>query len=142
MDLRDAHSARVIRTTPLLRNLAVMIAMLALAVRIAIPSGWMPAGDKAFALTVCIGMDVGTVWLDKQGRIHKEDPGKSGGKTVDHAPCAFAANGGAAGLPTSLAGPATAPATAAPSPFPAMAVSIGHGLAAPPPPAIGPPALV
>lgn len=130
----------MIHSAPLMRNLAAMMVVFALAVRIVIPSGWMPSGDKAFAITVCTGMDIETVWLDKQGNIHKEEPGK--GKSVDHAPCAFAGSGGPVDLPTGWAAQPVKPAAAEPLPFPAMTVSVGHGLAAPPPPAIGPPTLV
>jgi hypothetical protein len=100
----------------------------------------MPSADKAFALTVCNGMDVQTVWLDKQGTIHKEDPSK--GKSVDHPPCAFAANGAAADTPEAF-GFVIMPHIATQSePRPQGIVSVGHGLAAPPPPAIGPPDFV
>ena len=54
----------MIRTPLLMRNIAVILIVMALAVRVAIPNGWMPSADKAFALTVCTGMDVQTVWLD------------------------------------------------------------------------------
>lgn len=70
------------------RRLAFAFVVLALAIRIAVPSGWMPSNERGFALTVCTGMDTQTVWMDSKGKLHKEDPSK--GKSVEHSPCAFA----------------------------------------------------
>jgi hypothetical protein len=61
---------------------------MALAMRVIIPSGYMPSSERGFALTICAGMDTKTVWMDKSGKLHKEDP--SIGKSVEHQPCAFA----------------------------------------------------
>jgi hypothetical protein len=61
---------------------------MALAMRVIIPSGYMPSSERGFALTICAGMDTQTVWMDKSGKLHKEDPSK--GKSVEHQPCAFA----------------------------------------------------
>lgn len=130
----------MIRTSSLLRSIAAMLVLLALAARVAIPAGWMPSADKAFALTVCTGMDTQTVWLDKQGSLHKEDPSK--GKAVDHAPCAFSGAAAALDLPAAAAIAAINWTAIVPLPVARLTVSVGHGLAAPPPPATGPPILV
>jgi hypothetical protein len=138
--MAPAHRRRVIRTSSSLRNFAALCVLLALAVRVAIPSGWMPSSEKAFALTVCTGMDVQTVWLDKDGALHKEDPSK--GKAVDHAPCAFGGAAGALETPATMSLATLQPVHSEPMPFASITVSVGRGLAAPPPPAIGPPILV
>ena len=78
----------MIRTFSPFRNLAAALIVLALAVRIVLPSGFMPSSERGFALTICTGMDTQTVWMDKSGKLHKEDPAK--GKSVEHQPCAFA----------------------------------------------------
>jgi hypothetical protein len=124
----------------MLRRLALACVVLALAMRITVPSGWMPSSERGFALTVCTGMDTQTVWLDAKGKLHKEDPSK--GKSVEHSPCAFAGATAANDLPVAdlhFAMPHR------PAPLPIFAVSevlVGKGLAAPPPPATGPPSIV
>ncbi|MEP7349330.1 MAG: hypothetical protein ABI668_05180 [Sphingorhabdus sp.] len=121
-------------------RIAYLFILLALAIRVAVPSGWMPSGERGFALTVCAGMDTATVWIDAQGKIHKEDPSK--GKSIEHAPCAFAGATAAVDHPpadfavTKLADRFEVPI------FASSAVAVGTGLAAPPPPAIGPPNLI
>jgi hypothetical protein len=120
--------------------LAAILVVMALAVRIAVPSGWMPSAQNAFALTVCAGMDTHTVWLTKDGEIHKEDPSK--GKAVDHAPCAFAGASAVADTPPAVAQMASVSHTGEAQPIANYLISVGHGLAAPPPPAIGPPILI
>jgi hypothetical protein len=127
-------------TASLIRCFAAMLILMALSVRIAVPAGWMPSGEKAFALTVCTGMDVSTIWLDSKGKLHKEDPSK--GKAVDHAPCAFAAAHALADIPAGVADAVATPHLPKVLPTGGGHVSIGHGLAAPPPPAIGPPVLI
>ncbi len=115
--------------------------MLALALRVVIPSGFMPSSERGFALTVCTGMDnTQTVWMDKSGKLLKEDPSK--GKSVEHQPCAFAGATMASDLPAGDFTAALAPVAATAAVFAAMEVSVGTGLAAPPPPAIGPPSYI
>jgi len=113
---------------------------LRVALRVAIHWGFMPSSERGFALTVCTGMDTQTVWMDSKGQLHKEDPSK--GKSVEHQPCAFA------GTAIALDGPAPdfqialAPVALAIPIFAKREVSVGAGLAAPPPPAIGPPSYI
>ena len=114
----------------------------ALAVRAIVPTGWMPTGERAFAITICAGIETQTVWMDRSGAIHQTDPSKP--EHQDEAAkegCAFA------GL--------TLPMLAAPLAFDFEAgghadavllslpyeIAIGRGLAAPPPPSTGPPVL-
>lgn len=108
--------------------------------RIIIPSGFMPSAERGFALTICTGMDTQTVWMDKSGKLHKEDPSK--GKSVEHQPCSFAGIATAAELPATDAQIAMAPEAPAIPGFAKREVSVGLGLAAPPPPAIGPPSYI
>ena len=130
----------MIRKTVFIRTFAFVMVLIALAIRITIPSGWMPSSEKTFALTVCTGMDVQTIWLDKQGALHKDDPSK--GKSIDHPPCAFAGMANAADLPAHFV---LAARIGADSDTPSqlfLSAAIGRGLAAPPPPATGPPSYI
>lgn len=114
--------------------------MLAIAVRAMVPSGWMPSTERGFALTICTGMDTQTVWMDSKGKLHKEDPSK--GKSVEHSPCAFAGDTAPATPDTGNSLTALPHIASAASAFPNKVVSVGSGLAAPPPPAIGPPSFI
>ncbi len=132
--------ASVIRVLPPFRNFAAALIVLALALRIMVPAGFMPSAERSFALTICTGMDIQTVWMDKSGTLHKEDPSK--GKSVEHQPCAFAGAATAADITSAVPQIAMAP-VALPTPsFTKSEVSVGAGLAAPPPPAIGPPSFI
>ena len=122
------------------RKIAAAFIVLALVLRIVIPSGFMPSSERGFALTICTGMDTQTVWMDKSGKLHKEDPSK--GKSVEHQPCAFAGTAMTADLLTADFEVAMEPVTLANPVFAKREVSVGAGLAAPPPPAIGPPSYV
>ena len=130
----------MIRTFSPFRNIAAALILLALALRVIIPSGFMPSSERGFALTICTGMDTQTVWMDKSGKLHKEDPSK--GKSVEHQPCAFAGAAMAADVLSADFQVAMAPVALAIPVFAKREVSIGAGLAAPPPPAIGPPSYV
>ena len=130
----------MIRTFSPFRNIAAALIVLALALRVIIPSGFMPSSERGFALTICTGMDTQTVWMDKSGKLHKEDPSK--GKSVEHQPCAFAGAVMAADVLSADFQVAMAPVALAIPVFAKREVSVGAGLAAPPPPAIGPPSYV
>jgi hypothetical protein len=119
------------------RNLSAALILLALAIRVVMPSGFMPSAERGFALTICTGMDSRTIWLDSKGTLHKEDPTK--GKTVEHQPCPFVATAMALDVPATDTHMAAALVSTAISVFARREVSVGTGLAAPPPPAIGPP---
>lgn len=130
----------MIRASSPFRNIAAAVILLALALRVIIPSGFMPSSERGFALTICMGMDTQTVWMDKSGKLHKEDPSK--GKSVEHQPCAFAGAAMAADVLSADFQVAMAPVALAIPVFAKREVSVGAGLAAPPPPAIGPPSYV
>jgi hypothetical protein len=123
-----------------MNRLLIAIALIAIAVRGLIPMGWMPTGERGFAITICAGVDTHKVWLDSKGKLHKQDPSKKA--APDPEPCAFGAMAMAADLPAH-----SAPAFAAMRPAAVMLppdylTSVGRGLAAPPPPATGPPILI
>ena len=130
----------MIRDFPPFRNFAAALIVLALALRIMVPAGFMPSTERSFALTICTGMDTQTIWMDKSGTLHKEDPSK--GKSVEHQPCAFAGAAISADFLSSVSQIAMAPVALPILGFVKREVSVGAGLAAPPPPAIGPPSFI
>jgi hypothetical protein len=130
------------RAPPRLLMAAILLA--AHFMRIAVPQGWMPMQTAdGWRITLCSGsgpmemapqMAMPVMHAMPQGHDHRPDHG-----TAEH-PCAFSA------LAMALAEP-VAPTLDVPAPLPvarpagiALAVTIGRGLAAPPPPATGPPA--
>lgn len=118
-------------------TIALVLVALALFMRLLVPAGWMPAADRGLMITLCTGTGAQQAWVDEQGNVHKGKPGEG---QADH-PCVFNGFAAVLDLPSGL------DAVAAPLPvtivLPALAVTavaIGRGLAAPPPPATGPPA--
>ena len=121
------------------RPVALAILGAALLLRVLVPTGWMPAhgADGVTRITLCTPNGVAHAWVDADGAIHDKKPHEKSGADQ---PCAFTGLAMAGDLPAIAALPATiAPSAAAPSIAGARA-SIGHGLAAPPPPSTGPPA--
>lgn len=114
---------------------------LALLTRALVPAGWMPTGKQAFAVTVCTGMDTQTVWIDRDGTIHKSDPSKKPHDGDGKQDCAFAGLGTPGVAADAADFSAVAQAESTELPLPVAAVAIGRGLAAPPPPSTGPPLL-
>lgn len=118
-----------------------MLLALSLMARVGVPTGWMPSGERAFAVKICAGIEMQTAWLDRDGKLHKTDPSKKDHEGENKQDCAFA------GLAShAVLGNEGAVALVRPFPFGATvsqpaAASIGNGLAAPPPPATGPPSL-
>jgi hypothetical protein len=116
--------------------LAVVLAA-TLLMRALVPAGWMPAIADGQLITICSGMGEAKLWIDANGNPvetpHDKNP--SGDRA-----CAFAASLGGfmAPLALCLACPLGIAAVDLPG---RLAVAVGLGLAAPPPPAIGPPAL-
>ncbi|MCW3835770.1 hypothetical protein ACFQ1E_05430 [Sphingomonas canadensis] len=120
------------------RGLAVALVALALAVRVLVPSGWMPSAEsRGLLLTLCSSASGAEIFVEIEGKSGK---GHGQGEQRDN-PCAFAGLG--------MAFAATDPVPAPAAPFhaqdrapaaPALIAAIGRGLAAPPPPATGPPA--
>lgn len=118
-------------------RIALALVALALLLRVIVPAGFMPAAGQGFAITLCTGMGAVAAWVDGEGHVHKGKP--ASGKDV-HQPCAFAGAGLAAHLPD-MAGDVAVAMSARPARLPGLllAVAIGRGLAAPPPPSTGPP---
>lgn len=131
-----------------------MLLCCALLLRLAIPAGWMPVIDaRGVHLAICPGMAPMPMPMSRaisEPVAHgAAQPAMSGHhrpadehRAEEH-PCAFA------GLALALAEPVAPGVALAPVPARASAVvpaatgaAIGRGLAAPPPPATGPPILV
>lgn len=120
-------------------RLFALLAILALAMRVAVPAGWMPTTDLGLAVCTGEGMVAApTAWAeDWAKRLGKPAPQKT--TTTDH-PCAFASAGTALAEPFPAPAPVLLAATEAPAPARPRALTPGRGLAAPPPPPTGPPA--
>lgn len=124
------------------RDAFLVLATLAIALKIMIPAGFMPGVESRnglpFALVLCTGDGAKVVEPGQALGSHKGD--EKGDKAAHDAPCPFATQGAAAPPPVIVAvaeaqtiayveAPVAAPRTVAP----------GRGLAAPPPPPTGPP---
>ncbi len=126
--------------SPMNRSAAMILALLALAMRLLVPTGFMLAPAAAGGLpnlVICTGqgpMAMPGMTMAMSGADHdKHDSNDTGGH-----PCAFAAAGVAIELPALLL-PALPP-VAALAVLPAFGlIRPGLGLAAPPPPQTGPP---
>ena len=114
------------------RALLCAIVALALAIRVLVPQGWMPDGTGG--VMMCSG-SAPVVMVPATHGGHEMPPGHG----QDH-PCPFAALGLAAAPPAGVAPLLPPAAVAAAGELVAHSIAVGHGLAAPPPPATGPPA--
>lgn len=132
------------------RRVGLIALLLALAMRMAVPTGfmWEPAVDGGARLVSCSGMAPMPVAVAPaaHGGHHMGAPshGKShDGDTGSSRECAFSGLAGALDLADPLLTPALALIAAFALPLPvARAAAPGRGLAAPPPPSRGPPATV
>lgn len=128
-----------------IQGVGLLLAALALLVRLAFPTGFMLSPERASlpTLVICTGQGAMTVAIDAQGVAHEVKGGqdhKSDGKTTH--PCTFAVATAAVVAPALIA-------TLAPMALdqvvnaPLMTTQRpGLGLAAPPPPTTGPPARI
>ncbi len=117
-------------------RLAALLAV-ALVVRALVPTGWMPvATAQGVRLALCPGQDVTPPAMAGMHHGHERD-GKQ--PPPDH-PCAFAGLGLAADTAPPFVIPSAAPVAPPLVAAHPLAVTVGRGLAAPPPPATGPPA--
>jgi len=127
-----------------LRTIALALLACALALRLLVPAGWMPVVDaQGLHLTLCSGsgpLEAPVAHHAMAGMAHHQHHQHHDQGMPDH-PCAFAGLGLALAEPMlpvlALAQPVV---RALPLPI-ALADAIGRGLAAPPPPATGPPVL-
>lgn len=128
------------------KYLTALLLAFALVAKLLVPAGWMPVADgQGFAIEMCGGegpMSAESAAAMKAANdrlnagLGKHAKGKPGGEPA----CPFAAL--ALGLGSEDVQAPSAPATfVQESPPSSFAVAIGRGLAAPPPPATGPPAL-
>jgi hypothetical protein len=128
------------------RALALALLACALALRFLVPAGWMPVSDaRGFHLTLCSGvgpMDMPAMAMQQPmaGMDHHGPSPSRDQATQDHL-CPFAGLGLALTEPVLPAIVALPPTDAVFAPSRPLAIAIGHGLAAPPPPPTGPPAL-
>ncbi|MBY8827056.1 hypothetical protein K7G81_02855 [Hephaestia sp. CMS5P-6] len=134
------HALRSLTTGQ--RRLLLALFACAMVLRIAIPEGWMPITDASGTrLTICTGMGPVETMADMAGMAgmshHKAPIGHDQG---DH-PCTFAGLGLAAALPDLPPAPKLPVTIAVPTLIVLGVIAVGRGLAAPPPPATGPPAL-
>lgn len=119
----------------------------ALALRLAVPAGWMPVAqaDGWVRLMLCPGAGSTPMPHSAQamhGNAHEHAPDRHDQDRGDHAPpCAFIGLAFAAALPDLTPAPTLAPVAAPSSLIYRALVVVGHGLAAPPPPQTGPPLL-
>jgi hypothetical protein len=123
--------------------LALAVLTCALALRLLVPQGWMPVSDShGFRITLCSGSGPVDMDMAMPGMAMHHGKADHGQQPMpDHA-CAFAGLGLALAepvLPTLLAPSAITTEAMAPKP---LAIAIGRGLAAPPPPSTGPPAFI
>lgn len=124
----------------LVRDAFLVLATLAIALKIMIPAGFMPSADQGaglpFALVLCTSDGVKVV--DQLPTSPQTD--EHGGKSAHDAPCPFAVQG-AATPPPALGAVAEAQRIAYAEPLTPLArvVFPGRGLAAPPPLPTGPP---
>lgn len=119
------------------RRGVVGLALVALALRILIPAGFMPGTSLTQPIVLC--PDQGPMPSMSAHHGHHEDPAGAPHGKRDH-PCAFAG----LGAPPILSGPGALPPapTVAPdtqTPPPPHTAAPGRGMAAPPPPSHGPP---
>ena len=125
---------------PFAGNLLTLLLLAALAVRALVPAGWMPAASAAGAtvLVFCPGVTPAVGPTAAMPGMHHGKTGDPAHPAAEH-PCAFAGLG--------LAWVAAAvPSIVLPRVVAALSrrgdegvAGIGRGLAAPPPPATGPP---
>lgn len=124
----------------------VTLTVLALAVRFAIPAGTMlekPAeeGDLP-TLVVCTSAGMITIKAEGYGIPGKTDPAKHQDNGKSGEPCVFAAVAANVAPPAPAVLDLPAPVAQAAPFWTAVQQRPGEGLAAPPPPATGPPDLV
>jgi len=119
----------------------LMLVVAALLARSIAPEGWMPVANAAggIEITICNGMGPDDrMVMAPDGKLHHKTPAHN--RQGDH-PCAFAGVGMAS--PPAAIATVTTPVFVAPV-VPAVdhaRIVPGRGLAAPPPPQTGPPAL-
>lgn len=129
----------------LARDAFVVLATLAIALKIMIPAGYMPGMEPRnglpFALVLCTGDGAKMVEPGQSLAGHKGDAQDK--KAAHDGACPFAAQGAAAPPPAVATTDAVQRiAYLSPPALTARTIIPGRGLAAPPPPPTGPPAVL
>lgn len=127
--------------TGALRRVCLALAAIAMMLEVLVPPGFMvgkPADQAPFALVLCTAQGMVTVAASDP----VDDPAGQPDGAVDVGPCAFAAASQIAPLPFAATTPAVFIAVERIEPRFAVHLAPGRGLAAPPPPARGPPSLL
>jgi hypothetical protein len=131
-----------LRTGPF--RLLMALALIAIAIRAVVPVGLMLSAspDRWIVVTMCSGAGPMQMALNLETGEHREGEAPTHddqGKAVHHAPCVFAA--AATPAPPASVAILAAPIQVYAAALPAFSesVSVGRGLAAPPPWATGPP---
>jgi hypothetical protein len=121
----------------------VLLLALALLARMVVPTGWMPVFDGSeLRLEMCGDSAPPPEAVQAMHAIYGGKHGDPSGHGAKHEPpCPYAALSFAATTSEGLFIAAAPPVHAEPATFPASMVAVGRGLAAPPPPATGPPLL-
>jgi hypothetical protein len=120
------------------RALALALIGLALLLRIAMPAGWMPSQGR-IGITLCTAYGAVQTTVAIPGLHHGD--GHDAPAPQDH-PCAFAGIGAPLDIAAVLDAPVFAAVAVAVVAGIAQGGAIGRGLAAPPPPATGPPTIL
>lgn len=122
------------------RAVFVTFAALAVALKVLIPAGFMTAPDRnslPFAVVICTGQGAKVV---APGELMRHDNKAPSDKPAHGEPCPFAGHGGPAVQPEQVTVQAVSfAAYVQPAVRPALGLSPGRGLSAPPLPARGPP---
>jgi hypothetical protein len=116
---------------------ALALLMLALALRLLVPAGFMPVSGQGYMVTLCTGSGAIRAFVDERGEGRDGSPASRPGFEQ---PCSFAGLATALDLPPAAASVVPALAFGPAAAMLMTVVAIGRGLAAPPPPPTGPPA--
>lgn len=136
------------RPVRVLKQASLLLAMLAIAVKVLIPAGYMlsaqvgPGGSPT--MVICTGHGEFVVAVDANGKPSAPDPSKPGdgkSKAGDH-PCTFASASVAHAAPAAFAIVAPIRLAWLPPPPRLTTQRPGLGLAAPPPYTTGPPSII
>jgi hypothetical protein len=122
------------------RGLALSLAVMAITLKIMIPAGFMagPSSLGSAPLVLCTAQ--GMMLVDPSDLPSQDPTNPAPGKSSSDVPCAFAGHGVSGLIANTLAtGAVETVAYLAARPLATQNVTPGRGLAAPPPPARGPP---
>ncbi len=128
-----------IRALP--RHIPLALLAFVMLLRVLVPAGYMPTtdADGIIRISICTGMGAQAAFIDRDGKLHKETPGSG---HHDPQPCGFGVLSFGLDATPDIELPAPAIDPDATVLVALQTISIGHGLAAPPPPSTGPPSLI